>query len=313
MKNINKIIRVALSLLLLNTIVYAEENKVLAQVEDYSITKYQVDALVTSKLQKTFFHQNLSDDKKEKLDKEALEELIERELLYRYAKEKKILVEESVINETKDKIIERFPSKEEFRKILEKNNLTIEILKRDIDAEETMKLLYEKEIKSESNHENLKAYYEKNKHKFIKPESKSIQILLINIDPTKKDSVNEAKDKITKLREEILTGGDFDKIARENSNDMSRINGGKVGFIHKGRFKYLDDKDLDLEVGKVSELIKTDIGFYVVKVLEVKPEEQLSFSAVEKNLKKDLRTAQEKRKINAILDKQRGKLEIKYF
>ncbi len=307
------IIKIFLTLLLVSSFLNGKENKVLAQVEDYSITDYQVNALVTSKLQKTFFHQNLSDETKKKLNKDALEELIERELLYRYAKEKKIIVDDNVIDEIKETIIKRFPSKEVFEETLKKNNLTIDILKRDIDAEETMKLLYKKEIESDLSQDELKAYYQENKHKFVKPESKSIQILLIHIDPSKKDSIKEAKEKISKLREEILAGGDFDKIAREHSNDMSRINGGKVGFIHKGRFKYLDDKDLDLKVNEVSEVIQTDIGFYVVKVLEFKDKEQLSFEAVEKNLKKELKETEEKRKLNRILEKQRGKLKIKYF
>lgn len=307
------IIKIFLTLLLVSSFLNGKENKILAEVEDYSITDYQVNALVTSKLQKTFFHQNLSDETKKKLNKDALEELIERELLYRYAKEKKIIVDDNVIDEIKETIIKRFLSKEVFEETLKKNNLTIDILKRDIDAEETMKLLYKKEIESDLSQDELKAYYQENKHKFVKPESKSIQILLIHIDPSKKDSIKEAKEKISKLREEILAGGDFDKIAREHSNDMSRINGGKVGFIHKGRFKYLDDKDLDLKVNEVSEVIQTDIGFYVVKVLEFKDKEQLSFEAVEKNLKKELKETEEKRKLNAILEKQRGKLKIKYF
>lgn len=313
MKNINKIIRVFFTLCLFNTFIIAKENKVLAKVEDYSITKYHVNALVTSKLQKTFFHQNLSDAKKEKLNKDALEELIERELLYRYAKEKNLLIEESAINEVKEKIIKRFPSQKAFEKTLEKNSLTVEILERDIDAEETMKLLYKKEIKTILSEKDLKLYYEENKHKFVKPESKSIQILLINIDPTKKDSVLEAKKKIAELREKIISGEDFDKIAKENSDDMSRINEGKVGFIHKGRFKYLKDKDLDLKVNEISPIIETDIGFYVVKILELKDKKQLSFSIVKKNLKKDLKSTYEKRKLNRILDQQREKLEIKYF
>lgn len=308
-----KNIKLLVVLFILNMTLFANENKTLAKVDDYEITEYQVKALVTAKLQKTFFHQSLPEDKKKELNEKALNELIERELLYRYAKEKKILVDKNIIQDQKEIIINKFPSKAKFEEILTKNKLTIEILERDIDAEETMKLLYQKEIKSISTQDDLKAYYEKNKYKFTKPESKSFQIVLINIDPIEKEGVSQAKEIITKLRARITKGEDFGKIARENSQDMSRINDGNVGFVHKGTFKYLKEKDLNLKTNEVSPVIQTDIGFYIVKLLEIKEEETLTFEAVEKNLKKDLRTSLEKQKLNKILEKQKEKLIIKLF
>lgn len=290
-----------------------ETNKVLAKIGDYKITQFQVNALVTAKLQKTFFHQNLSDEKKKELDSQALDELIERELLFLYAKNKKIIVDDKKIEEIKELIIKRFPSVEAFNKTLKVNNLSVETLKRDIEAEETMKLLYEKEIKSDYEETALLKYYEDNKYKFVKPESKSFQLILINIDPRLKDGEKLAKEKIEDIKTKLKAGEDFADLAQKFSHDMSRINGGKVGFAHKGTFKYLKEKDLNIELGALSEVIKTDIGFYLVKLLEIKPKEQLSFDAVKKNLKKELRTTNEKKKINKILKKQRKSLIIELF
>lgn len=288
-------------------------NKVLAKIGDYKITQFQVNALVTAKLQKTFFHQNLSDEKKKELDNQALEELIERELLFLYTKKKNIIVDKEKIEKIKESIIKRFPSPLEFQKILKVNSLTIDTLKRDIEAEEAMKLLYEKEIKSEYDEVALLKYYEDNKYKFVKPESKSFQLILINIDPREKDGEKTAKDKIEELKVKLEAGEKFADLAQKFSHDMSRINGGKVGFAHKGTFKYLKEKDLDIEVGSLSDVIKTDIGFYLIKLLEIKPEEQLSFDDVKKNLKKELRTSNEKKKINKILKNQRESLVIELF
>jgi peptidyl-prolyl cis-trans isomerase C len=295
------------------TCLSGKENAVVARVNDYKITQYHINAWVTAKLQKTFFHQNLSEEKKQKLDKEALQELVERELLYQYAKEKNIQIDVQRIDEMQEKIIARFPSKAQFDEVLKTNDLSMELLRRDIAAEESMKLLYEKEIKSVVTQQALKEYYYKNKHKFVKPESKSLQILLINIDPGKKQGIEEAKKTINTLRERLVKGEDFAKIAQEYSHDMSRINGGKVGFIHKGRFKYLKDKDINLKVNELSKPIQTDIGFYVIKVLDIKEREQLSFSMVQKSLKQDLRRSLEKKKIHSILEKQRKKLTVQYF
>lgn len=292
---------------------YAEENKVVAKVNDYEITQYQVNALVTSRLQKTFFHQKLSGEKQKELNKEALDELINRELLYLYAKKININIDQKIIQDEKEKIKKRFKSDQDFQAVLKKNNLTEKNLERDIDAEETMKVLYKDKIETVLSDEDLKEYYEENKYKFKKPESKSYQILLINIDPTKKEGRDEAKEHIESLYKKLQEGEDFAEIAQKYSHDMSRINGGNVGFIHKGRFKYLKEEDLEVKKGELSPIISTDIGFYVIKLLDVKPEEQLSFEQVEKNLKKELRTSKEREKLNNILDTQKKSVKIVYF
>lgn len=304
---------ISLIILISSITLCAKENNILAKVDTYEITEYQVNALVTAKLQKTFFHQKLPEDKKKELNEKALNELIERELLYRYAKDENILVNQNIISEKKEIVLKKFPSIDKFEEVLKANNLTVEILERDIDAEETMNLLYDKRIKSIISEEDLSKYYELNKHKFLKPESKSFQILLINVDPTQKDAIKVAKKRITELRVKIEQGEDFAKIALENSDDMSKINGGKVGFVHKGTFQYLKEKDLNLKINELSPVIQTDIGFYVVKLLEVKKEEQLAFETVKENLKKELRTSEEKKKLNIILTKQKEKITIKFF
>lgn len=288
-------------------------NKVMAKVNDYAITQYQVNALVTARLQKTFFHQKLSEEKTKELNKEALDELINRELLYLYAKSKKILIDKKVIQSEKEKIIKRFPSNVKFQETLKKNNLTIQDLERDIDAEETMKVLYKNEIETKLTKENLQAYYKENQYKFVKPASNNYQILRINIDPTKKDAKKVAKEQIEELYARIQKGEDFGEIAQKHSHDLSRINGGNVGFVHQGRFKYLKEEDLKLKKGEISPILETDIGFYVVKLLDVKPQEQLSFDKVEKKLETELRTSKEKEKLNTILDLQKKNVNIIYF
>jgi len=305
-----------ISLLFSNAIITKEEkktNKVIATVNGVKITQFHIDAFVNSKLQKTFFHKRLSNEKREELNKEALEEIIRKELLYNFAKKEKITVDKEILLARKNKILNRYKTLEEFEVILEKNNLTMSDLERDIEAEELMKVLYQDYVKTEFTDDDLLKYYEANKYKFVMPESKNVQIILVNIDPAEKDGINVAKKKAQEALDKIKKGEDFGEIAKTYSNDLSRINGGNLGFIHEGTLVYLDKNATNLKMNEVSEIIETDVGFYIIKLLDKKGKTQLAFEKIKAKLKKDLKVSREKEKLNAILKQEKDLSKIVKF
>ena len=82
------------------------------------------------------------------------------------------------------------------------------------------------------------------------------------------DTEEEAKDIITKLAD----GADFAALAKEHSKDPgTAANGGELGYqrseVYVDEFK---DAIEHLEVGKISEPVKTQFGYHVIKVDDIR-------------------------------------------
>lgn len=83
---------------------------------------------------------------------------------------------------------------------------------------------------------------------------------------------NWAKDKAKQLLDSIKSGADFSELARRNSDDsLSALDGGNLGYVKKGSFvKPFEEAALVLQVGEVSDLVETQFGYHIIKLLEKK-------------------------------------------
>jgi len=102
------------------------------------------------------------------------------------------------------------------------------------------------------------------------------------------DSEAKAKDLIAKLKD----GGDFAKLAAENSGDPgNKTKGGDLGwFAKQDMVPEFSDAAFKIGVGKISETpVKTQFGYHVVKVLEKRERPKPSFDEVKPMIQVELR------------------------
>lgn len=72
-----------------------------------------------------------------------------------------------------------------------------------------------------------------------------------------------------KLREEILSGKDFEDVAAEHSNCPSGARGGDLGFFGRGQMvKEFENAAFDLKVGEISDPIRTNFGWHLILVTD---------------------------------------------
>ena len=289
------------------------KNKVYASVNEYKITQEDIDNNIKKKLQDTFFHKKISTDKRKEYVKKALDELIQNEVLYQYALRKNLQVKQDILNNRYEIILNRFKSEKELIEALKKSSLSLEDLKKQIKKEELTRVVYLEHIQKEFTNKDLKDYYENNKYKFVMPSSKKIQLIRVNINPSLKDAKKLAKEKIEIAYKKIKDGKNFEDIAKEYSEDNSRIFGGNLGFIHEGQIPYIQEELKSLKKGELSQIIEADIGFYLINVLDIKEEKQMSFIQIKENLKKDLVISNQEENLKIILKEQKELLNIQVF
>ncbi len=120
---------------------------------------------------------------------------------------------------------------------------------------------------------DLRAYY--NAHKDEYEEAKGSHILIrfkgskVPLKPNEKDLTDaEALAKAQDIRSKLVAGADFATLAKAESDDVgSGTKGGDLGtFKHGQMVKPFDEAAFTLPVGQVSEPVKTDFGYHIIKI-----------------------------------------------
>ncbi|MFQ5720983.1 MAG: peptidylprolyl isomerase [Candidatus Aminicenantales bacterium] len=277
-----------------STFLFAEKsrNRVVARVNGKAITEKNLKEKMNDTINRMYFHRNLTPEKEIEVKKQALEALILEELFYQEAVREKIDVDEKEVTRRFDRIAKRFKSRSEFKKALRKKGYTIKDFKKKIERESLIQEAFRRNVLQKINlsEVDLRRYYDENKSKFKKPESINLQHILIRVkDPTSEASWQEAEKKIMDIYSRLQKGEDFPTLARLYSEDMYRIKGGHLGEVHRGRLApEIEKEGFSMDRGEISQPIKTELGYHIIKILDKKEARQLEFNEVKEKLKKEL-------------------------
>jgi len=162
--------------------------------------------------------------------------------------------------------------------------------------------LIEREIlnKVKVNDEEVLEYYEQNKDSFTEKE----QVHLYNI-------LLETEEEAQNVLEQLKAGEDFSEIAIEKSTGPSAAQGGDLGYLAKGTIiPEIEEVVFALELEELSEVIKTDFGFHILKITEKKPESVKTLEEVKEDIIQTLLPDKQKEAFENLLEELKGKAEI---
>ena len=112
----------------------------------------------------------------------------------------------------------------------------------------------------------------------------------------------------------ITAGENMSDVAWNHSMGPYRVKGGDMGLVHRGRlYPTLEKEVFQLEPGRLSGIIKTIYGYHVVRVEEVKPQEQLRLEDVYPSVQKELTEKKEKQLQEALTARLRGNAQIEVY
>lgn len=127
-------------------------------------------------------------------------------------------------------------------------------------------------IDTESQHENvtvseeeIQNTYDDQFEQYSTPEQVRARHILLSTDGKNEE---EVRAKAEKLLTEVKLGADFADLARTHSNDEgSATNGGELNYFSRGQMvPEFEEVAFSLEVGAISELVKTQFGFHIILV-----------------------------------------------
>ena len=137
--------------------------------------------------------------------------------------------------------------------------------------------------------DDVSAWYEENKDQYRDEEQRRVSHILIETG----DDEAAAKAKTEALLAEIKGGADFATVAEENSEDsFSAENGGDLDYITPGMMDdAFDSAVFSLKnVGDVTDVVKTEFGFHIIKLTDLKPETIKPFNDVAGEIRDNLIT-----------------------
>ncbi|MGB5194058.1 MAG: peptidylprolyl isomerase [Polyangiales bacterium] len=120
----------------------------------------------------------------------------------------------------------------------------------------------------------LTAEYEANKHRYtnLDKQVRARHILVKAGSYASEEQKAAARKKAEALQKRAAGGGDFAALARKESEDqITAKNGGDIGFLKKGVMpEPFDEALFALKVDEVSEVVETQYGFHVIKVVAIR-------------------------------------------
>ncbi len=208
--------------------------------------------------------------------KRILNELVNKELFYLWAEDNKVAEKDDFKADL-----------ENIRKNLMSNYAMKEIMK-DITVSE----------------EEVAKYFEEHKDEFREPEQVKASHILV-----------ASEDQAIEILA-MLEGGEktFEEAAKEFSNCPSKEKGGELGFFARGQMvKEFEEAAFALEAGNMSEPVKTEYGWHIIRVDEKKPERIKELTEVNDQINEKLLNEKQFKKYDDTLTELKTKHPAEFF
>ena len=119
--------------------------------------------------------------------------------------------------------------------------------------------------------QDVDSYYNSNVQQFQTPEQVRASHILLKTEGKDEAAVRKQAEDV--LKQAKAPGADFAALAKKYSeDDGSKANGGDLDYFSKGRMvPEFEQAAFTLQPGQISDLVKSQFGFHIIKVVDKKP------------------------------------------
>ena len=224
----------------------------------------------------------------------VLDELIGDELLYQAVEAKNLAPTEAEIESEFENQSEGFGGLAAFAKALAKQGISPAQVKLDLKKEIGIQRMVERDIVPQVTvtEEEKRRFYDGNPDEMQESPEFRVAHILIQVAEDATPEVKEAaRKKTSSLRSMIEMGQDFGDLAGRNSGDPgSKDNGGELPWMSKGQTVLpFEAAAMALDIGELSDVVETQFGFHILKLLERRGGELIPYEEVQARIEEYLK------------------------
>jgi len=275
------------------------ESRVVAVVNGVNLSKADLDQEIGIIMpMNRSFHGNLSAEKMDKIRAEAMKNLVDSELRAQDAAAKGVKIPSSVVGEQISTMAKRFKTRDDFVAAYKASGFSEKTLARITER----RLLAEKirlaevDGKVTVTPEKVKHHYTENVSRYSKPEEFRASHILVKVDPASTSEQRQAlRLKAEALLKRLNAGEKFEELALNESDDLSRIKGGDLGYFHAGQaVAEFEEALLKMKVGETSKVVESLYGYHIIRLAERRAPRQIPFDEIQDKIRKDLVESEKK-------------------
>lgn len=187
----------------------------------------------------------------------ALDSLISQKIIELETAKQDIQVSDAEIEKELDEVAEYYGGLDAFEQSLTSYNMTLQDVKEDLAVQVKLeKLMKEKITITDA---EIKEYFNANQEQFAVEEQIKASHILV-----------DSEEKALEVKQKLAEGKDFAELAKEYSTDTTnKEQGGDLGLVSRGQMvAEFEDAAFALPIGEISEPVKTEYGYHIIKVTE---------------------------------------------
>jgi peptidyl-prolyl cis-trans isomerase C len=149
--------------------------------------------------------------------------------------------------------------------------------------------------------DDILVYYSENKSDYMTPEIMRVSHILVQ-------SQKEAEG----ILERLEKGESFEDLAKAKSVDPTAQRGGDIGYFPRGQLMpKFENACAGLDIGKTSGIVKTKLGYHIIKLTDRIQPGQKPLEQVAESIKSKLQAMERKRVFNNLLGRLRKETSVK--
>jgi len=251
------------------------------------------------------------------LQKRAVDDLLSQRVVFVEAKKTGHVPTEQEVQDAIAQFVQsRFPSDSVFTVELQRLGLSREEFAREYQRNDAvnrhLRAVVEDTIQVTP--EQARSYYDSHPNEFVRPETVHARHILIRADQAAApDQAASAETRVRQLHRQAVGGTDFALLAAQHSEDPgSAQNGGDLSFFARGQMvPPFDSVAFALAPGQISEPVRTQFGWHIIKVEERSPAGTYAFEEIAPRLQMMLQRQRAGEQVQAYIEGLKKNAKIK--
>jgi len=293
----------------------AQLPNVLARINGETVTKGELE-----KALKALEQQNggpVPASERDRIVRGLLDQMIGFKLLLQESQSRKVAVTDPEVDARIASIREKFPSEDAFKNAMAAQQVTLDQVRTEQRQQMMINRLLETEVgpKAAVTPKDVEKAYTEHPELFQVPARVRASHILITVPENADAAVKaEALAKATSVLKSARAGKDFAALAKEFSQDPgSAAQGGDLGFFAANQMvPPFSDAAFKLKPGAISDIVETQFGYHIIKVVEKQPTRTVKLEEARPQLEKELVQAKRAQETQAFVQalRQKGKIEV---